>query len=445
VTSNEPANQTNNAPHPSTVRDGDPNAKPRVGIVGIGYTGLPLAVGFAAAGASVVCFDVDRDKVSSVNRSQSYLGDVSDDHLAAVAGRLIATSNPQALATTDAVVICVPTPATAEGEPDLRYVHSAIDSLATRVRPGMLVVLQSTVPPGTTRAIARRLARRSGLRAGVDVLVACVPERIDPANKGGWTLRDTPKLVGGLNEASTAAAKALFELVCDRVVPVSSAEVAETAKVFENTFRMVNIALTYELSDLCAGLDISVREVIMAAATKPYGFLPHYPGPGVGGECIAVDPLFLRAVARRTEAHLPVLNAAYLCLISRPTRVVDRLEQVMREELGYDLAGSRVLVVGVSYKPEVADTRNAPAIEVIRELRRRDAKPSYSDPLVDELTIDGETVPRVEWERPAVAAFDCLVLITPHESIMKNPLWTSAPVLLDTWNQLIPGDGVAHL
>ena len=440
MTSNEPVNST----HPSMVRGGDPAARHRIGIVGIGYTGLPLAVGFAAAGASVVCLDVDRHKVDSVNRSQSYLEDVSDGQLAAVAGRLTATTNPQALTAADAVVICVPTPATAEGEPDLRYVHSAIDSLAARVRPGMLVVLQSTVPPGTTRAIARRLTRRSGLRAGVDVLVASASERIDPANPDGWTLRNTPKLVGGLNEDSTAAAKALFELVCDRVVPVSSAEVAETAKVFENTFRMVNIALTYELSDLCAGLGISVREVIIAASTKPYGFLPHYPGPGVGGECIAVDPLFLRAVAKRTEAHLPVLDAAYLRLIGRPARVVDRLEQVMRE-LGHDIAGSRVLVVGVSYKPEVADTRNAPAIEVIRELRRRDAKPSYSDPLVDELTIDGETVPRVEWERSAVAAHDCLVLITPHESIIKNPFWTSAPVLLDTWNRLLPGDGVVHL
>lgn len=440
MTSNEPVSPT----YPGMVRDGARAAKHRVAVVGIGYTGLPLAVGFAAAGVSVVCLDVDRHKVDSVNRSQSYLEDVSDDQLAAVRGRLTATANPQVLTTTDAVVICVPTPVTAEGEPDLRYVHSAIDALATRVRPGMLVVLQSTVPPGTTRAIARRLARRSGLRAGVDVLVANASERIDPANEGGWTLRNTPKLVGGLNEDSTAAAKALFELVCDQVVPVSSAEVAETAKVFENTFRMVNIALTYELSDLCAGLGISVREVISAASTKPYGFLPHYPGPGIGGECIAVDPLFLRAVAKRTESHLPVLDAAYPRLIGRPARVVDRLEQVMRE-LGHDLAGSRVLVVGVSYKPQVADTRNAPAIEVIRELRRRDAKPSYSDPLVGELTIDGETVPRVEWERPAVAAHDCLVLITPHESIIKNPLWTSALVLLDTWNRLLPGEGVVHL
>ena len=436
MTSNEPVNPAHGNPFSTTA--------PRVGIIGIGYTGLPLAIGFAAAGATVVCCDVDRRKVDAVNRGESYLEDVSDEDLAAVADRLTATTNPQAMRTVQAVVICVPTPATVEGEPDLRYVHSAVDSLATRLRPGTLVVLQSTVPPGTTSAVARRLARRSGLRAGVDILVANAPERIDPANKGGWTLRNTPKLVGGLNEASTAAAKALFELVCDHVVPVSSAEVAETAKVFENTFRMVNIALTYELSDLCAGLNIPVREVIQAASTKPYGFLAHYPGPGVGGECIAVDPLFLRAVAKRSAANLPVLDAAYLRLLGRPNRVVDRLEQVLRD-LGNDLQGSRVLVVGVSYKPEVADTRNAPAIEVIRELRRRNAKPSYSDPLVKELVIDGEPVPRVEWERPAVAAHDCLVLITPHESIMKRPLWTSAPLLLDTWNQLHPAEGVAHL
>lgn len=428
---------------PETATTPDPY-QPKVGIIGIGYAGLPLAVGFAAAGCPVVCHDVDPFKVESVNTARSYLPDVSGDELATVADRLQASTDAAELSTADAVVICVPTPATAEGEPDLRYVNAAADTLAPRLRQGTLVVLQSTVPPGTTAATGRRLAERSGLRLGVDLLVATAPERIDPANRDGWTLANTPKLVGGINRESTARAVALFELVCRHVVPVSSLEVAETAKVFENTFRMVNIALSYELADLCGGLNIPVREVIGAAASKPYGFLPHWPGPGVGGECIAVDPLFLRSIAPRIGAALPLLDAAYQRILARPGRVVDRLEQVLRDA-GNDLAGSRVLVVGVAYKPEVADIRNAPAMDIIRELRRRDAKPSYCDPLVDGLVVDGEVVPRVDWERSGVAAHDCLVLVTPHEAIMNRQLWYSAPLLLDAWNLLPPGDGVAHL
>lgn len=424
-----------------TTVDGGP---PAVGIVGIGYAGLPLAVGFAAAGCRVRCHDVDHRKVQSVNAGRSYLPDVSDDELAAVAPRLRAGTDPAELSTVDAVVICVPTPATAEGEPDLRYVNAAADALAPRLRAGTLVVLQSTVPPGTTAALGRRLAERSGLCLGVELLMATAPERIDPGNRDGWTLSNTPKLVGGLNRASTERAVALFELVCRRVVPVSSLEVAETAKVFENTFRMVNIALSYELADLCSGLGIPVREVIDAASTKPYGFLAHWPGPGVGGECIAVDPLFLRSAAPRFGTRLPLLDAAYQRILGRPARVVDRLEQVLRDA-GNDLAGSRVLVVGVAYKPGVADIRNAPAMDIIRELRRRDAKPSYCDPLVEGLVVDGEAVPRVDWERAGVAAHDCLVLVTPHEAIMSRQLWYSAPLLLDAWNLLPPGDGVAHL
>ncbi|GGM80534.1 UDP-N-acetyl-D-glucosamine dehydrogenase [Longimycelium tulufanense] len=419
--------------------------RPRsIGVIGIGYTGLPLAVAFAAAGVPVTCYDIDEAKVDAVKRRRSYLPDVTDDELISLGGRLTATNDPDPLSTVDSVVICVPTPLTRAGEPDLHFVNASLDLLGERLRPGMLVVLQSTAPPGTTTAAADRLAECSGLRPGKDFNLAYSPERIDPANKHGWRLANTPKLVGGLTRECTTRARRLLELVCTKVVPVSSPEVAETAKVFENTFRLVNIALTYELADLCRGLRIPVREVIAAASTKPFGFLPHWPGPGVGGECIAVDPLFLQAVAPRAAARLPLLEAAYLHVLRRPIQVVDRLEALLRDA-GSDLSGSRVLVVGVAYKPGVPDTRNSPALGVIRELRRRQAKPTYTDPIVGDLVVDGEAVPRVEWERDAVAAHDCLVLITPHEEIMKRPLWYAAPLLLDTWQLVHSGDGVAHL
>ncbi|GAA3783881.1 nucleotide sugar dehydrogenase [Streptomyces chiangmaiensis] len=369
---------------------------------------------------------------------------MSDAELGAEAQKLIPTTDPQTLASVDAIVICVPTPLTETGEPDLAAVFAATDAVGPRLRRGSVVVLQSTVPPGTTAGLAQRLHELSGLRAGVDFHLAHAPERIDPANKAGWTLANTPKLIGGLTPACAAAGAELFGLVTEQIVPVSSLEVAETAKVYENTFRMVNIALTYELADLCRELGISVNDVIDAAATKPYGFLAHRPGPGVGGECIAVDPMFLRYVAEGTGVSLPMITQAYQRIRSRPETVTERLADLLRDE-GSDLAGSRVLVVGAAYKPGVGDTRNAPAIDLIRALRAGHAKVSYTDPMVSNLVVDDEVVPRVDWDRESVSTFDCLVLTTPHEQIMRRPLWYAAPMLLDCWNVVTAGDGVVHL
>jgi UDP-N-acetyl-D-glucosamine dehydrogenase len=415
-----------------------------VGVVGLGYTGLPLALAFAQAGLPVVGHDTDERKIEALARGRSYLPDVSDAEVRAVAASLTATADPTSLAAADAHVVCVPTPVTPTGDPDLRFVDGALDALTPCLREHVLVVLQSTVPPGLTSTVARRLAQRTGLRAGCHFHIAAAPERIDPTNRNGWTLANTPKLVGGLTPECTRQAHALLERVCTTVVPVSSPEVAETAKVFENTFRLVNIALTYELADLCDELDVSVREVIDAAATKPFGFLAHRPGPGVGGECIPVDPLFLRGLAERVGARIPLIESAHDHVSRRPQRVVERLAQLLRDR-GGDLSGSQVLVVGAAYKPEIGDVRNAPAVEIIRELRRREAKPSYTDPLVPELVVDGEQVQRVEWERASVTERDCLVLVTPHEAVMNRPLWYAAPLVLDTWQVLPAGDGVCHL
>jgi UDP-N-acetyl-D-glucosamine dehydrogenase len=415
-----------------------------VGVVGLGYTGLPLAHGFAAAGFAVVGYDTDPERAAAVNRGESYLPDVPTADLSAVGDRLSAVTEPAALAAVDALVVCVPTPLTAERRPDLSHVVAAIDAATPHLRKGSLLVLQSTVPPGTTFDAARRAAAATGLRLGEDLHVAFAPERVDPANVHGWNLVNTPKLVGGLTAECTRRAGLLFEQVCATVVPVSSLEVAELAKVFENTFRLVNIALVVELADLCRELGASVREVIDAAATKPYAFLPHYPGPGVGGECIPVDPLFLRAAARRRVAELSLVDAAYRRVARRPQQVVNRVAELLAER-GHELRSARVLLVGVSYKAGVADLRNAPAIEIARGLRKLDAEVSYYDPLVPSLVIDGRPVPRATWTPELLAQQDCVVLVTPHARVLADPAWSAAQLVLDTWNLLPEGGNVEVL
>ncbi|MER5865545.1 nucleotide sugar dehydrogenase [Kitasatospora sp. NPDC002040] len=407
----------------------------KVGIVGLGYTGLPLALGFATAGFLVAGVDIDTVKVDSVNRSESYLPDLTDIELQDVAEKLTAFADPAALYDADAVVICVPTPVTPEQTADLAYVDAAVESLLPYLRAGSLVVLQSTVPTGTTAGIARTIEERTGLVPGRDLHLATAPERVDPANTNGWTLLNTPKLVGGVGPESTRRATLLFEQICRTVVPVSSPAVAELSKVYENTFRLVNIALSLEMSDLCHALGLPVREVIDAAATKPFGFLPHYPGPGVGGECIPVDPLFLSQQARREGLVLDLVETAHRRITDRPQQVVARIRELLAER-GRATAGAKVLLVGVSYKPGVSDLRNAPALDIIRGLRELDATIGYFDPMVPELELDGQPVESVGWTREELAAQDCVVLVTPHGRVLGDALWEAAPLVLDTRNEL---------
>ncbi|NYV77735.1 nucleotide sugar dehydrogenase [Streptomyces sp. UH6] len=416
----------------------------RVGIVGLGYTGLPLGLGFATAGFPVRGLDTDAHRVGQVIRGESYLPDVSDAELDGVADRLSATTEPGELAGSDALIVCVPTPVTGDQQANLDYVESAMDSVAPLLRRGMLVVLQSTVPAGTTAAAAAKLARATGLEPGTDFHVAMAPERVDPANTNGWNLANTPKVVGGLTKECTRRAAALFGQVCETVVPVSQLEVAELSKVFENTFRLVNISLTLELSDLCRQLDIPVREVIDAASTKPYGFLAHYPGPGVGGECIPVDPLFLREAAAAAGTETKLVDAAYERIERRPRQVVERLAELFAER-GSSLHGAHVLIVGVSYKSGVADLRNAPALEIVRGLRAAGARVSYHDPLVPGLAVDGEPVKAVGWSAVELAQQDAAVLVTPVPGLERDLLWRIPPLVLDTHNKLSPASAVAVL
>jgi UDP-N-acetyl-D-glucosamine dehydrogenase len=416
----------------------------RIGVVGLGYTGLPLALGFANAGFQVTGVDIDPVKVDSVNQGKSYLPDLSDIDLSDTAGHLTAVTDPSALRDADVFLICVPTPVTTDRTADLTWVHSAVESVLPHLRADSLVVLQSTVPAGTTAGIGRTIADRTGLEPGRDLYLATAPERVDPANTDGWTLLNTPKLVGGVGAESTAWATLLLEQICRIVVPVSSPDVAELAKVFENAFRLVNIALALELSDLCHALGLSAREVIDAAGTKPFGFLPHYPGPGVGGECIPVDPLFLSERARREGIELSLVDTAHRRVAGRPYQVVTRIGELLAGR-GQSLADARVLLVGVSYKPGVADLRNAPALDIVRGLRDHDAEVSYCDPLVPDFVVDGIPVCSVAWGAEELAAQDCVVLVTPHGRLLADTAWAEARLVLDTRGELAPADNVEVL
>ncbi|MFD7626610.1 nucleotide sugar dehydrogenase [Streptomyces sp. NPDC059851] len=416
----------------------------RVAVIGLGYTGLPLALGLANAGHHVTGYDIDESKLAALRSGRSYLTDVRDEDLAVTSGTLRVTGDSSALEHAEAVVVCVPTPTATDGKPDLRAFDSVFEVLAAHLQPGALLVVQSTVPPGTTARAAALLGERLGLTPGEGFLVANAPERINPANAEGWNLENTPKIVGGINAESGERARQLLGSVCRVVVPVDSLEVAETAKVFENTFRLVNIALTYELEALCNSIGVSVHDVIDAAATKPYGFLAHRPGPGIGGECIPVDPRFLRSVAAESNVSMPLVEEAIRRADRRPLEVVDRLAELL-SDADQELATARVLVVGAAYKPGVSDVRNSPSVEVIAELQRRGAKVSYVDPHVEVLSVDGAQVARAEWNRSAVLEHDCVVLMTPERQVVDRPLWYAAPLVLDAWNLAAAGDGIHHL
>jgi UDP-N-acetyl-D-glucosamine dehydrogenase len=413
----------------------------RVGIIGLGYTGLPLALSFANADADIVGYDIDTAKVATLRAGGSYLAEIPDGDVSASLGRFWPTEDPHTLADRDAIVVCVPTPLTDAGTPDLRYVDAAFETIERLVRPGMLIVMQSTVPPGTTLASARQLAASSALELGDELFVAAAPERIDPGNQSGWTVSNTPRLVGGVTKECTGRAAALLESVCSDVVVVADTTTAEMSKVFENTFRLVNIALTYELAAACDRLDVATNDVIDAASTKPFGFLAHRPGPGIGGECIPVDPVFLVTLAERSGFELPLISAAHEHAVRRPRRVVERLAGLVDPD-HRDLAGSKVLLAGASYKPEIGDMRNAPSLAIVRELRRRGAQVSFTDPFITELEVDGEPVLRVAWTESAVAEYDCVVLLTPHSDLLRSSAWSAARLTLDTWDILPLGEQV---
>ena len=404
-----------------------------VAIVGAGYVGLPLARVFADAGRSVVLVDVDAGRIARLQAGESYIEDVPTEVLGPLVadGRIAATTDYDELREADAILVALPTPLSRQREPDLRILVSASEKIATRLRPGHLVVLESTTYPGTTREqVLPVLEAGSGLRAGSDFHLAFSPERVDPG-RDDWTTRNVPKVVGGIDDASTEAAAALYGSAIERIHRVSSPEAAELTKLLENIFRSVNIALVNELAQLCDRMEIDVWEVVEAAATKPFGFMSFKPGPGLGGHCIPIDPFYLTWKAREYGFYTEFIELAGKVNESMPYFCRSLVSQALNHSLERSLKGSRVLVLGVSYKPDIADTRESPAVKLIALLRNAGAEVSYHDPHVPSFSENGISMDSAPLEP---GAYDCVVIVTNHSGIDYDAIVDEAALVVDLRN-----------
>lgn len=409
----------------------------RVGVVGLGYVGLPLAVEFAGAGFNVLGFEVSAEKADAVNRGESYIGDVPAHRLAAAveAGRLTATLDYKRLSEADAVCICVPTPLNKTGDPDVSYIMSVAESLSRTVREGQLIVLESTTYPGTTRELLLPVLAGDGrLAVGKDFFLAFSPERVDPSNPM-WGISNTPKVVGGITPSCTEVTQALYSTVVDRVVVVSSTEAAELTKLLENTFRSVNIALANEMAVVCDKLGVDVWEVIEAAATKPFGFMKFTPGPGLGGHCIPVDPHYLSWKMKTLDYKTRLVELASEINAEMPRYVAEKAASLLNEH-GKPVKGSRVVVVGVAYKRDTDDTRESPALDIIQLLAKKGASVSYHDPLVPSLRHEGQPMESVPLSPELLTATDLVVVVTDHSGVDYGLIRSSGRPVLDTRNVL---------
>ena len=398
----------------------------KLGVVGLGYVGLPLAVAFAEEGHEVIGVDTDLRRVESLARAESFTEDIAAERLAAVGGRLRATSRYAELAAVDVVTIAVPTPLTRNREPDLGPLVSAGTALAGVLQRDQLVVLESTTYPGTTRERLVPLLEESGLAAGKDFFVAYSPERIDPG-RTDYTLRNTPKIVGGLTDDCRRRAVSFYEVVCDEVLEVSSLEAAELSKLLENVFRSVNIALVNELAMLCDRMHIDVWEVVEAAATKPYGFMSFRPGPGMGGHCLPVDPFYLAWKAREYDTPTEFIELAGEVNQAMPYFCVDKITRALNEH-AKAVRGSRVAILGVSYKPGVGDMRESPALKIMRLLREQGAELAYHDDFVPELA---DLDLRSEELEGALDGSDVAAIITAHPGLDVETVVRQAPLVVD--------------
>ena len=398
----------------------------KVGVVGLGYVGLPLAVAFAEEGHEVVGLDADPRKIDALAEGRSYIEDIPSERLAPLAEQLTATSRYADLSSCDAVIICVPTPLTNSREPDLSYMVDAATSLGAVMQKGQLIVLESTTYPGTTRERLRPILEESGLAAGRDFNLAFSPERIDPG-RTDYTIRTTPKVVGGLTPECSRRAIALYGQICDQVIEVSTPDAAELTKLLENIFRSVNIALVNELAMLCERLEVDVWEVVDAAASKPFGFMRFDPGPGMGGHCLPVDPFYLSYKAREHDFYTEFIELAGKINQNQPQWCVRRIERALNE-VAKPTKGSNVLLLGVSYKAGVGDVRESPALKIINQLRSLGADVSYHDPHVPELPdLDITSTPLEE----SLAAADLVCIVTAHPSLDYGEVVERSSLVLD--------------
>lgn len=407
----------------------------RVGVLGLGYVGLPLAVEFAQAGFEVIGIDVDPGKVERFNAGTSYVKDVHDDVFKPLveSGKLRATSDTSVIRTLDTIDICVPTPLRKTKDPDMSFVIAATDAIAEHVHPGLLVMLESTTYPGTTDELVLPKLQQSGLKVGEDFFLCFSPERVDPGNPQFQT-RNIPKVVGGITPACTEAGALFYRQALDKVVPVSSTRVAEMVKLLENTFRMINIGLVNELALMCSRMNIDVWEIIDAAATKPFGFMPFYPGPGLGGHCIPIDPYYLSWKTKEAGFEARFIELAGYINGHMPEFVIEKIQNALNDATK-PIRGSHIHIMGVAYKRDIDDVRESPALDVIMLLQQRGANVTFSDPYVNSIRIGEGTVassPAVE----SCAAADCVVIITDHKSVDYAPVVDRSKLIVDTRNAL---------
>ncbi len=413
----------------------------RVAVIGLGYVGLPLAVEFARAGFRVVGYELDPRKAAAINDGESYIPDVpaADVQRLVDAGRLSATTDEGALDAADAVLICVPTPLGKSKDPDMSFIAAAVETVNRHLHPELLVVLESTTYPGTTAELlapAFTAPRPDGRRLtlGRDLFLAFSPERVDPSNPT-WTTRNTPKVVGGMTPACAAVARTLYQQAIERVIPVSSPTAAEMAKLLENTFRAVNIALVNEIALMCHALEVDVWEVIEAAKTKPFGFMPFYPGPGLGGHCIPVDPFYLSWKARMVGFEARFIGLAGQINGSMPHHVVSLVADALNGA-GKPIKGSRILLLGVAYKRDVDDLRESPALDVLALLAARGADLAYADPFVPAFEHLGRRYEAVPATTDALSAADCVVVLTDHSAFDWRAVARASRLVVDTRNAL---------
>ncbi len=414
------------------------NREARIGVLGLGYVGLPLAVIFAEAGFNVLGIDPDDSKAESVNNGVSYIQDVPTDQLDRLVsdGRLRASTDFSGLQEMDAVSICVPTPLRKTGDPDMSFIISATEELAKYMHPGMIVVLESSTYPGTTREILLpKLGEEKGLTIGRDLFLAFSPERVDPGRED-WTTYNTPKVVGGITEDCSEVATIWYQQALETVVTVSTAEAAEMTKLLENTFRMINIGLVNELAIMCDRLGVDVWEVIEAASSKPFGFMKFTPGPGLGGHCIPIDPLYLSWKMKSFNYNARFIELASEINTNMPRYTVQRIMDALNDH-GKAVNGSNILILGVAYKPDIDDIRESPALDVIGLLKARGARVSYHDPYIPSLLTHEEE--RMESEPDLLAAVkkaDCVVIITNHSDFDYPAITQAASLIFDSRNAL---------
>jgi len=406
----------------------------KVGVIGLGYVGLPLALTMASEGFQVACIDIDRKKVDSVNAGMSHVLDVSSEELLSfvVKERIKATQSLAVVENLDTVSICVPTPLRKTKDPDLSYIIAAAEAVHNHLRPGQLIILESTTYPGTTREVVLPILEKSGLQVGKDFYLAYSPERVDPGNRT-YTTRNIPKVIGGISPRCTELATLLYQQFIETIVPVSSPETAETVKLLENTFRSVNIALANEMAMMCHKLGINVWEVIEAATTKPFGFMPFYPGPGLGGHCIPVDPQYLTWRARMNGFEPRLIELAGQINSLMPAFTVSRVADALNERQK-SLKGSKILALGVTYKRDTTDLRESPALEVLRKFYEKGAIVHYSDPYIPSLKLNGKMTKSLNITPGVLRSMDCVVVLTDHSAFNYQTIAAHSPLIVDTRN-----------